>query len=413
MAALLALAAVKSYRRVERGHVEQVRGYTKAGTKSSLEHPGGWIPEKDWLKGQAEWKARGEAVREVIAHSPLRGDLIRRYRRTEVDQAAQDNLDQASAAYNGGDNADAARYLRKAAETSADLVDVSRYAGLADLIEDEKATEHPRAPSSAAKRAASRIKEQAASGTKPAGKAGAAVKAPEKELEIPPDGQPELTPYAEVGGEDATGWANDLPDFDQLAVNDYVSNEGSQAINGALRAGHLPENGTADPVTFDAMMFGYGGRNPENYRRGDEVRALDRLERKYTTTKPASLYRGMALSPELKAKLRPGAIFTDKGFTSTSTDPYMAEQFAQLRTTGHFTAPDLNAMGAKALGGEAVLLHIIVPKGAHLIPGESDAQISEYVLPRGGRNRVEKILPPGTYSVPTYVLTALGPGKAS
>lgn len=341
LAAVLALAAVKSYTRTENGRVERVSGYVKRGVRQAPERTGHWIPEKDWLKGQQEWVAKGEAA-------------------------------------------------WKAAHGAA---------------------------SSPAKRATDRIKEQAAGGTGAAKAVPEAAEVPARKLEIPPDGPPKITPYAEVGEEDPTGWANDLPDFDQLAVNDYVSNEGSQVINGALRAGHLPKNGTADPpLTFQdyemAAMFGEDVP-AGSWRRGDEVHSLDKLERKYTTTAPVSLYRGMALSPELEAKLKPGAIFTDKGFTSTSTDAHMAEQFAQLRTTGHFTDPELNAMGAKALGGKAVLMHIIVPKGFHIMPGEADNIIYEYVLPRGGRYRVEKILPPGNYPVPEYILTALPPGKAS
>lgn len=336
LAAALALAAVKSYRRVENGHVEQVRSYVKSGSRPGLEHPGHYISEADWLKGQQEWIARGEAAWKA-AHG---------------------------------------------------------------------------AGSSPAQRAADKIRDRAA------GRLHAEAPAAEKRLEIPPDGLPKITPRVTgIEEEDPTGWSNDLPDADQLAVNDYVSNEGSQAINGALRAGHLPENGTSGHVlTFNdymtAAMLGFD--IPVNeYRRADEVRALDKLEHKYTTTAPVSLYRGMALSPELEAKLKPGAIFTDKGFTSTSTDPHLAEQFAQLRTTGHFTDANINAMGAKALGGTAVLMHIIVPKGSHIMPGEADSTIHEWVLPRGGRYRVEKILPPGNYPVPEYILTALGPGKAS
>lgn len=31
-------------------------------TGAGLEHPGGWIPNADWIKGQAEWAAKGEAI---------------------------------------------------------------------------------------------------------------------------------------------------------------------------------------------------------------------------------------------------------------------------------------------------------------------------------------------------------------
>lgn len=31
-------------------------------TGAGLEHPGGWIPNADWVKGQAEWAAKGEAI---------------------------------------------------------------------------------------------------------------------------------------------------------------------------------------------------------------------------------------------------------------------------------------------------------------------------------------------------------------
>jgi predicted ABC-type ATPase len=54
-------------RRSPTGKVEQVREHTenRFGTGipgDQMEHPGGYIPEADWLKGEQEWTAKGEAV---------------------------------------------------------------------------------------------------------------------------------------------------------------------------------------------------------------------------------------------------------------------------------------------------------------------------------------------------------------
>jgi predicted kinase len=61
---------VKPFQRVREGRPEQVHGYQeqrKPGLGTGLEanelgKQGGWIPEADWLKGEQEWKAKGEAA---------------------------------------------------------------------------------------------------------------------------------------------------------------------------------------------------------------------------------------------------------------------------------------------------------------------------------------------------------------
>ena len=64
----LASVRVRSFQRVREGRVEQVRGYQEMrvpGTglqADELGARGGWIPEDDWLQGQQEWKAKGEAA---------------------------------------------------------------------------------------------------------------------------------------------------------------------------------------------------------------------------------------------------------------------------------------------------------------------------------------------------------------
>ncbi len=61
---------VRPFQRVREGRTEHVRGYQetrKPGLGTGLEanelgKQGGWIPEADWLKGEQEWKAKGEAA---------------------------------------------------------------------------------------------------------------------------------------------------------------------------------------------------------------------------------------------------------------------------------------------------------------------------------------------------------------
>ena len=69
----LASFRVRPFQRVREGKPEQVHGYQETrlpgmgalptpGAQNEVGAKGGWIPEADWLKGEQEWKAKGEAA---------------------------------------------------------------------------------------------------------------------------------------------------------------------------------------------------------------------------------------------------------------------------------------------------------------------------------------------------------------
>jgi ADP-ribosyltransferase exoenzyme len=194
-----------------------------------------------------------------------------------------------------------------------------------------------------------------------------------------------------------------LPAAQAAALSDYIGAEGSAAINGSLRAGKMPPKEKPKRLSADEReMYEIMDRPlPAAHDRAAEVGVLDKMIAAHTTTKPATLFRGMALSPALAAQLKPGAVFTDKGFTSTSDSLDWAQKFAHLRVTGG-NDDDEGIPGVKALGGKPVIMNITVPAGSHMGMGEAD--IGEYVLPRGSSYRVDSVSPDGT----VYNLTAVG-----
>lgn len=207
---------------------------------------------------------------------------------------------------------------------------------------------------------------------------------------------PSLTPAVRSPG----AYLRALPAAQAAAVRDYIGPEGSAAINGALRAGKMPDREKPKRLSADEReMYEFMGRPlPVARDRAAEIGVLDKMIAAHTTTKPTTLYRGMALSPALAAQLQPGAVFTDKGFGSTSDSLDWAQKFAHLRVTGG----EGNMPGVKALGGKPVIMNITVPPGSHMGLGEPD--IGEYLLPRGTSYRVDSISPDGA----VYNLTAVG-----
>lgn len=190
------------------------------------------------------------------------------------------------------------------------------------------------------------------------------------------------------GGEWTTGGTPDLPrrenrppldppedprgqmltEAEGQAMQDYISAGGAAAINGALRSGR-------EPVP----------------RHAAEISALDQLISEHTTTADTQLYRGMAVTPQLASQLKPGAVFTDKGFTSTTTQRSQAREYAHLRVRGYDPATDVTVTPE---GGTAATMIINVPAGSHMAPGA--ANVGEYVLPRGGRYRVDRVTGDGS-----------------
>lgn len=141
---------------------------------------------------------------------------------------------------------------------------------------------------------------------------------------------------------------------------------GNAKIEAALRRGEMPE----PPM---------------------DAGAVDRVIAKRHLTQPTVLYRGIGLSPELKQRLVPGAEFSDQAYTSTTTAPEWADEFAHFRITG--TAPWANKemLGEPHPGWEPARMVIHAQPGQEIGPGEPG--LAEYVLPRDSRYRVESVAP--------------------
>lgn len=187
---------------------------------------------------------------------------------------------------------------------------------------------------------------------------------------------------------------DDYSGDENAAIYDYMTQDGSHTINSALRHNRLP------PVPHPPASIADDWWERENWEeahpnRRAEIPILDKMIARYSTSKPATIYRGFSMSDETAAKLKPGSTFTDKGYVSTSSSLTWANRFAQLRSTGH--AENTLDIGVKALGGKPTIMKIHVPAGQHMVPGETD--IGEFVLPRGSKYRVDDIEPDGTMNV--------------
>jgi hypothetical protein len=154
-------------------------------------------------------------------------------------------------------------------------------------------------------------------------------------------------------------WPANLPAHQFQAVADYVSVRGSAALNGALRRGEQPD--------------------PERER---EIEAMDSLIASHTLKEDAVVYRGMAMTPKWRNRLKPGAEFSDLGYTSTTTDMRKARAFAEWRSRG-------------ADDAVPATMEVTVPAGYHAAPGMP--KLAEYVLPHGTRYRVDSVSPDGKH----------------
>lgn len=181
---------------------------------------------------------------------------------------------------------------------------------------------------------------------------------------------PQLSPAPNLPSFESTGgyfgenpMDRNLDEAELNAVHDYLTPEGSAAINDSLRAGR--------PIPAE--------------RRAD-AHILDRLIAGSTLTAPAVVYRGMSLTPELEKELRPGKIFSDKAYGSTSDSLEWAQMFADMRS-GKDENKDM--LPGETFKGRPVVMRISAPAGAHMLSGETD--IGEYVMPRGTRYRVDSV----------------------
>lgn len=134
------------------------------------------------------------------------------------------------------------------------------------------------------------------------------------------------------------------------AVDLYLSDAGNRAFNSKLR----------NP---DAIVLGVGAA---------DVAALDSAISKTSLVQDTILYRGLATDRTFPV----GTRFTDKGYTSTTYQPYMAEEFAHLRSTGKSDV----ISESQAFGGRPQVLELSVPGGTRAMEG--DEAVGEVILPR-------------------------------
>ena len=122
------------------------------------------------------------------------------------------------------------------------------------------------------------------------------------------------------------------------------------------------------------------------------VSELDSVTGSTKIKKPASVFRGLATNFE---NIKPGTIINDKGYTSTSLDPFQANDFSRPSSEGKKTVEENRKRAwTKKKPVERMLAHIHLPartKGAHLptvLPRHRNADENEFLLPRDSRFKV-------------------------
>lgn len=151
------------------------------------------------------------------------------------------------------------------------------------------------------------------------------------------------------------------------SISAYVSPKGNKVIASYLR------NGTSGSDYDDVTAQG-------------SVAEIDSAMSKLSLAHDTVLYRGIALTPSLAQKIKPGAAFTDKDYTSVSSSTDWADTFAHLRANG--TAEGISAQ-VEAVGGTPLRMEMHVPAGTHVALGEGD--LGEYILPRGSAFHVNSL----------------------
>lgn len=171
---------------------------------------------------------------------------------------------------------------------------------------------------------------------------------------------------------------------DRQAVYDYAWDFGTyQEVNRALRAGQ--------PIPDDTR---WQGQQPEFYR--GVADRLTRLTNEGRITQPVTVYRGLADAPEVAHQLKPGTVFNDPGFMSTS----LAEDSAREMLDAAFSVPGFKP-GQQNNG--SVLFKVTIPAGGRaLVVGDAlthspveEHQTSydqkEVILPPGSRFRIDRV----------------------
>jgi SPP1 gp7 family putative phage head morphogenesis protein len=163
-----------------------------------------------------------------------------------------------------------------------------------------------------------------------------------------------------------------IDDKTRHALNGYVS--GSYTIGNILRNG--PEWEARNLMT-DYTSGEYSRvKNTIN----DQIKMIDRIDKameKSATENTGIVYRGLR-SDEIADSLKPGAVFVDKAFLSTSTNREIAVRFAE----------------EEERSGQKILMEITVPKGSKALDLEkasstgADFKQGEILLDRGGSYKI-------------------------
>lgn len=176
-----------------------------------------------------------------------------------------------------------------------------------------------------------------------------------------PNEDAQLNFVTEQQGEYSKYLANDAG-F-QSVLSDYMDESFYGQFNEELRSGEYGEQ--TEQHAFSLMNAIY-----------NESAVFDR---------DVTVYRGVEGAPEF-VSMKPGDVFVDQGFTSTSTNPLVAESFTM-----------------KYSSGDSVLMSIDVPAGYQALalePIHEAAGVSQYnpfMKEVGGFGRLnEVLLPPGT-----------------
>lgn len=180
------------------------------------------------------------------------------------------------------------------------------------------------------------------------------------------------------------GSLHDLNTYDEkFAIVDYTTTDQFQNIASYLRTGSL----STHPWASTGWQPGTADYNHAVSRLRDKIAAIDSAEQKISLARDTTMYRGIALTPDLAAQIKPGATFTDKNFTSLTTSPQWADDFARLRVTGHDKAGFEAEEGT--WGGTPLRMAVHMKAGQHIVPGQGN--IGEYILPRGSTFHVDSL----------------------
>lgn len=163
------------------------------------------------------------------------------------------------------------------------------------------------------------------------------------------------------------GDQSSVTDAEWGSIGEYVAPKGNKVIASYLR------DGTSGSAYDDITAQG-------------SVAEIDSAMSKLSLAHDTVLYRGIALTPSLAQKIKPGATFTDKDYTSVSSSTDWADTFAHLRANG--TAKGIGAQ-VEAVGGTPLRMEMHVPAGTHVALGEGD--LGEYILPRGSTFHVNSL----------------------